>query len=70
MHDKMENERVNARNSVEEYVLQTRGRLYDEYEKFVTEEVRIYLQEKMAIPWGQGWVVLQQPRHCKTESSS
>lgn len=46
----MENERVNARNSVEEYVLQTRGRLYDEYEKFVTEEVRIYLQEKMAIP--------------------
>ena len=40
MIDKQENDRVNAMNSVEEYVLQTRGKLYNEYEKFITEEVR------------------------------
>lgn len=26
-------------NSLEEYVLQTRNKLYDEYEKFITDEV-------------------------------
>ena len=40
IRDKEEDDRVHSRNAVEEYVLQTRSKLYQEYEKFVTEQVR------------------------------
>ena len=40
MNDKQEFEKAEAKNAVEEYVYDMRGKLYEKYEKFVTEEVR------------------------------
>jgi len=38
--DKLENERINAKNAVEEYVYDIRGRIYDELEQFISEQDR------------------------------
>ncbi|XP_028406381.1 97 kDa heat shock protein-like [Dendronephthya gigantea] len=38
--DRQENDRIHAMNALEEYVLQTRSKLYSEYETFVTDEDR------------------------------
>ncbi|ROT79071.1 heat shock protein [Penaeus vannamei] len=35
--DKLENERINAKNAVEEYVYDIRGRIYEELEKYISE---------------------------------
>lgn len=39
MQDKLEKERNDAKNAVEEYVYEMRDKLSSEYEKFVTEDV-------------------------------
>jgi len=41
MHDKLEFEKAEARNSVEEYVYDMRGKLYEKYQECVSEEVRV-----------------------------
>jgi len=38
--DKLENDRINSKNSVEEYVYDLRSRLYEELEQFITESDR------------------------------
>lgn len=38
MQDKMEKEKADAKNAVEEYVYETRGKLSEELEKFITEQ--------------------------------
>lgn len=38
--DKLENERINAKNAVEEYVYDIRGRIYDELEQYISEADR------------------------------
>ncbi|KAK7073935.1 Heat shock 70 kDa protein 4, partial [Halocaridina rubra] len=38
--DKLENERINAKNAVEEYVYDIRGRIYDELEQYISEDDR------------------------------
>lgn len=35
--DKLENDRINAKNAVEEYVYEMRGKIYDELEKYINE---------------------------------
>lgn len=45
--DRKERERSEAKNSVEEYIYEIRGKLSAEYEKFITEDVII--QEKLKI---------------------
>lgn len=42
MQDKLEKERNDAKNAVEEYVYEMRDKLSGEYEKFVSEDVSIY----------------------------
>lgn len=39
MQDKLEKERNDAKNAVEEYVYEMRDKLSGEYEKFVSEDV-------------------------------
>ncbi|XP_068228279.1 97 kDa heat shock protein isoform X2 [Palaemon carinicauda] len=39
-NDKLENERINAKNAVEEYVYDIRGRIYDELEQYICEADR------------------------------
>ena len=39
MQLKLEKDRQHAKNNVEEYVYDMRGKLYDIYEKYITEEV-------------------------------
>lgn len=39
MNDKMEREKAESRNAVEEYVYALREKLIDEYKDFVTDEV-------------------------------
>ena len=39
--DKLEKERADAKNSVEEYVYEMRDKLFNEYEAFMKEDVRI-----------------------------
>lgn len=41
MQDKLEKERNDAKNAVEEYVYEMRDKLSGEYEKFVSEEVSV-----------------------------
>lgn len=41
MQDKMEKEKADAKNAVEEYVYEMRGKLSEELEKFISEEVTI-----------------------------
>lgn len=41
MQDKLEKERNDAKNAVEEYVYEMRDKLGGEYEKFVSEDVSI-----------------------------
>lgn len=41
MQDKLEKERNDAKNAVEEYVYEMRDKLCGVYEKFVSDEVRI-----------------------------
>jgi len=41
MNDKQEFEKAEAKNAVEEYVYDMRGKLYEKFEKFITEEVSI-----------------------------
>lgn len=41
MQDKLEKERNDAKNAVEEYVYDFRDKLCGVFEKFITEEVRI-----------------------------
>lgn len=38
--DKLEKERIDAKNAVEEYVYDLRGKLGGIYEKYITEDVR------------------------------
>lgn len=42
MQDKLEKERNDAKNAVEEYVYEMRDKLSGEYEKFVSEDVSIF----------------------------
>lgn len=42
MQDKLEKERNDAKNAVEEYVYEMRDKLSGEYEKFVSEGVSMY----------------------------
>ena len=37
--DRLEKERVDSRNAVEEYIYDIRDKIYDAYEKFITEDV-------------------------------
>ena len=39
MQDHLEKEKADAKNAVEEYVYEMRSKLYEELEKFITEEV-------------------------------
>ena len=39
MQDRLEKERADAKNAVEEYVYDMRDKLYSSYEKFITEDV-------------------------------
>lgn len=41
MQDKLEKERNDAKNAVEEYVYEFRDKLCGAFEKFITEEVRL-----------------------------
>lgn len=41
MQDKMEKEKADAKNAVEEYVYEMRGKISEDLEKFISEEVRI-----------------------------
>lgn len=41
MQDKLEKERNDAKNAVEEYVYDFRDKLCGVFEKFITEEVRL-----------------------------
>ena len=41
MNDKQEAEKAEAKNAVEEYVYDMRGKIYDKYEKFITEDVSL-----------------------------
>jgi heat shock protein 4 len=41
MQDKLEKERNDAKNAVEEYVYEMRDKLSGEYEKFVNEDVSV-----------------------------
>lgn len=43
MQDKLEKERNDAKNAVEEYVYEMRDKLSGEYEKFVSEDVSMCL---------------------------
>lgn len=43
MQDKLEKERNDAKNAVEEYVYEMRDKLSGEYEKFVSEDVSLLL---------------------------
>lgn len=43
MQDKLEKERNDAKNAVEEYVYEMRDKLSGEYEKFVSEDVSVLL---------------------------
>lgn len=43
MQDKMEKEKADAKNAVEEYVYEMRGKLSEELEKFISEEVTILI---------------------------
>lgn len=43
MQDKLEKERNDAKNAVEEYVYEMRDKLSGEYEKFVSEDVSVPL---------------------------
>jgi heat shock protein 4 len=43
MQDKLEKERNDAKNAVEEYVYEMRDKLSGEYEKFVSEDVSALL---------------------------
>ncbi|KAF2360909.1 Heat shock protein 70 family [Trinorchestia longiramus] len=45
--DKLENERINAKNAVEEYVYDLRSKLYDELEPYVTEEDRAAMSRNL-----------------------
>lgn len=40
IQDKLEKERNDAKNAVEEYVYDLRDKLYSIYEKYITEDVR------------------------------
>ena len=39
MNDKQECEKAEAKNAVEEYVYDMRGKLFERYEKYITEDV-------------------------------
>ena len=57
MQDKLEKERADAKNSVEEYVYDMRDKLYSTYEDFVKEGVRFVIK----ILWydhSLGWLFL------------
>ena len=41
-NDRLENERANAKNAVEEYVYAMRDKLNTEYEPYVKEEVGLF----------------------------
>ena len=41
--DKIEIEKADAKNSVEEYVYDMREKIYTIYEKFISEEVHIHI---------------------------
>ncbi|XP_018022055.1 97 kDa heat shock protein isoform X2 [Hyalella azteca] len=45
--DKLENERINAKNAVEEYVYDLRSKLFEELEAFVAEEDRTALSRNL-----------------------
>lgn len=44
MNDKMEREKADARNAVEEYVYDMRDKLCDKYSEFVSEKVKLQHQ--------------------------
>lgn len=41
MQDKLERERSNAKNAVEEYAYENREKIYDQFSEFLTEQVSI-----------------------------
>ena len=41
MQDHLEKEKADAKNAVEEYVYDMRSKLYEEFDKFITEEVGV-----------------------------
>lgn len=43
MQDKLEKEKNDAKNAVEEYVYDLRDKLCGVYEKFITEDVSIFM---------------------------
>ena len=43
LQDRLEKEKGFAKNAVESYVYDMRGKLYEQLEKFITEEVTHYL---------------------------
>ncbi|KAK4306265.1 hypothetical protein Pmani_021888 [Petrolisthes manimaculis] len=45
--DKLENERINAKNAVEEYVYDVRSRIYDDLEQYVSENDRETLSRQL-----------------------
>ena len=49
LQDRLEKEKGFAKNAVESYVYDMRGKLYEQLEKFITEEVTHYLNLYVAI---------------------
>lgn len=49
MQDKLEKERNDAKNNLEEYVYEMRDKLHGIYEKFINESVSIVLRQTAAI---------------------
>lgn len=49
MNDKMEREKADARNAVEEYVYDMREKLCDKFSEFVSEKVRLQRRKRASI---------------------
>lgn len=59
MQDKLEKERNDAKNSVEEYVYDMRDKLHGMYEKFISESVsKLYLVMNWNGGWGNDYTVI------------
>lgn len=63
MQDKLEKERNDAKNAVEEYVYEMRDKLCGVYEKFVSEDVSIaawlswYIVVQSTVAFSNSWPV-------------